>query len=300
MHWRQSLLIFLSHTSPASAFDADFFFFVELVILFVLVFAAPNACFAKSSENHAPFTHREIVQVAAGTAHLKKTVSRPTWAVHAGIPRSFHFHSSLALASPGTALSDPWKQNIVATVFWVGEPTRENGPGNLQSAWDHDWIHTAKTQNSFYVALPYNDIQNGHTKPEARSIIPWFTTAFVRDGQSVLKDRWVAIRKGNLVCYAQWEDVGPFCVDHWQYVFGSERPRPNKNRDAGIDVSPAVRDFLGMSEMDSCDWRFASEKEIPSGPWRVSLSPEPALPRLLASPDNAFLSPDWGAVGWKK
>jgi hypothetical protein len=278
--------------SSASAFEAEFFFSVELTILFVFVFTATNPCFAESCENHKPFTHRQTAQVAAGATDLQKTVSRPTWAVHAGIPRSLYFHSSLALASPGPALSGLWKQNIVATVFWVGETSRENDPGNLRSAWDHDWIHRAKTQNPFYVALPYNDVQNGHTKLEARSIIPWFTTAFVRDGQSVLKDRWVAIRKGNLVCYAQWEDVGPFCVDHWQYVFGSERPRPNKNRDAGIDVSPAVRDFLGMSGMDSCDWRFASEKEIPAGPWTVSVSPESALPRLLEGPGNAFLLPE--------
>jgi hypothetical protein len=278
--------------SSASVFEADFSFFVELMILFVLVFTAPNPCFAKSCKNHEPFTHGKKVRLAAGATDLQKTLSRATWAVHAGVPRSFHFHSSLALASPGPALSGLWKQNIVATVFWFGESPRENDPGNLQSAWDNDCIHTTKTQNPFYVALPYNDVQNGHTKPEARSIIPWFTTAFVQDGQSVLKDRWVAIRKGNLVCYAQWEDVGPFCADHWQYVFGSERPRPNKNRDAGIDVSPAVRDFLGMSGMDSCDWKFASEKEIPPGPWRDSISPDPALPRLLEGPENAFSLPE--------
>ena len=276
----------------ASTFEADLFFFVELIILFVLVFTFTNSCFAKSSAKHAPFTHRETMRGATGTTGLHKAVSRPTWAVHAGIPKSLDFHSCLVLASPSPALSGVWKQNISATVFWVGEPSRENDPGNLQSAWDQDWIHTARTQNAFYVALPYNDVQNGHTKPEATRVVPWFATAFVRDGQSVLKDRWVAIRKGNLVCYAQWEDVGPFCVDHWQYVFGSERPRPNKNRDAGIDVSPAVRDYLGMSGMDSCDWRFASEEEIPRGPWRVSASPEVALPGLLEGLDDAFLLPE--------
>jgi hypothetical protein len=278
--------------SSASTFEADLFFFIELITLFVLVFAAANPCFARNSENHANFTHKETVQGAAGTRDRQKTVSGPTWAVHAGISRSLHFHSSLVLCSASPALSGLWKQNIGATVFSVGEPSRENDPGNLQSAWDPDWIHTARTQNPFYVALPYNDVQNGHTKSEARRVIPWFTTAFVRDGHSVLKDRWVAIRKGNLVCYAQWEDVGPFCVDHWQYVFGSERPRPNKNRGAGIDVSPAVRDFLGMSGMDSCDWRFASEKEIPPGPWRASVSPEVAVPGSLEGPDDAFPLPE--------
>jgi hypothetical protein len=276
----------------ASTFEAHLSFFVELIILFVLVFTSTNSCFAKRSANRAPFNHRETVQGVAGTADRQKAVSRPTWAVHVGISKSLDFHSCLVLASPSPALSGVWKQNISATVFWVGEPSRENDPGNLQSAWDQDWIHTARTQTPFYVALPYNDVQNGHTKPEASRVIPWFAAAFVRDGQSVLKDRWVAIRKGNLVCYAQWEDVGPFCVDHWQYVFGAERPRPNKNGDAGIDVSPAVRDYLGMSGMDTCDWRFASEKEIPPGPWRVSVLPEVTLPGLLEGLDDAFLLPE--------
>jgi hypothetical protein len=237
------------------------------MIICVLILIAPSPCLAKSSEDHEPIKHAKTVRVAAGRTNLQTTFSRPTWTVHAGVRRSLRFHSSLALASPGPALH-LWKQNIVATVFQVGEPPRANDPGNLESAWDKDWIQKAKTQNPFYVALPYNDVQNGHTKPEARSIIPWFTTAFVRDGQSVLKDRWVAIRKGDLVCYAQWEDVGPFQVDHWQYVFGNERPRPNKNRGAGIDVSPAVRDFLGLGGLDAVDWKFVSDREIPRGPWK--------------------------------
>jgi hypothetical protein len=47
-----------------------------------------------------------------------------------------------------------------------------------------------------------------------------------------------------------------------------ERPRPSVNRDAGIDLSPAVRDYLGMSGMDQCDWKFVEAKEIPQGPWK--------------------------------
>ena len=128
----------------------------------------------------------------------------------------------------------------------------------MRCAFDANWIQNAPHQNPFYVALPYNDVDNHHIKPEAVSIIPWFKQAFVRDGQSVCKDRWVAIRKGNRVAYAQWEDVGPFQTDHWQYVFGSERPRPNRNRDAGLDVSPAVQQFLGLNGIDAAAWRFVS------------------------------------------
>jgi hypothetical protein len=81
-------------------------------------------------------------------------------------------------------------------------------------------------------------------------VVPRFKSTYVRDGQSVLKGRWSAIRHANKVCYAQWEDVGPFRTDHWQYVFGNERPRPNRNHDAGLDVSPAVRDYLSLDGID--------------------------------------------------
>lgn len=166
----------------------------------------------------------------------------------------------------------PWKIQITTTCFWVGEPATETSPSNCQSAFDSQWFSHAPFQNPFYVALPYSDVQDGHTRPEASQVIPWFRQAFVRDGQSVLKDRWIAIRHGNKVCYAQWEDVGPFQVDHWQYVFGSERPRPNRNQNAGLDVSPAVREYLGLNGIDQCDWRFVNSRRIPFGPWTSTLN----------------------------
>ncbi|MBV8375795.1 MAG: hypothetical protein JO279_02215 [Verrucomicrobia bacterium] len=160
-----------------------------------------------------------------------------------------------------------WKLHISTTVFWRGEAPSAGDPGNLSSAWVKEW-RSDPTLNPWYVALPYNDVQNGHTRPEAVSVIPWFKREFVRDGQTVLKGKWVAIRHGNKVCYAQWEDVGPFQVDHWQYVFGNERPRPNRNRDAGLDVSPAVQQYLGITGIDVCDWKFV-DRPAP-GPWTAS------------------------------
>ena len=211
---------------------------------------------------------REIVQVSAGGSEAK-FIAHSTFAPFAGAPRQLSSPVSPAVPAINYAASGSWKIGITATVFWVGEPPTADDPGNLVSAWDRKWLESARYQNAFYVALPYNDVANGHTKPEAKNIIPWFKQAYVRDGQSVLKDHWVAIRKGARVCYAQWEDVGPFQVDHWQYVFGNERPHPNKNKDAGIDVSPAVKEYLGMSGIDSCDWRFVSESEIAQGPWKA-------------------------------
>jgi hypothetical protein len=184
----------------------------------------------------------------------------------------------------------PWKVGIATTVFWVGEEATENNPvGNDRSAWDSAWtssyggidtpdsearlhfvpVSFVPRQNPFYVALPYNDVDDHHTKPEAAQVIPWFNSSFVRDGQSVCKGRWVAIRHGRKVCYAQWEDVGPFQTSHWQYVFGTERPKPNRNQNAGLDVSPAVREYLGLDNIGSCDWKFVEFLQVPPGPWAL-------------------------------
>jgi hypothetical protein len=198
-------------------------------------------------------------------------------------------HSSDDLSPlSGNLEAFPWRYKIAATVFWIGEQAAENNPiPNTESAWDSNWMaHYGgeddparrvnfnpagfiPKQNPFYVALPYNDVDDHHTKLEASKVIPWFNDSFVKDGQSVCKGRWVAIRCGKRTCYAQWEDVGPFQINHWQYVFGNERPRANRNQDAGIDVSPAVRDYLGMSGMDLCDWKFVSVYEVPGGPWTL-------------------------------
>jgi len=183
----------------------------------------------------------------------------------------------------------PWKRQIVTTTFWVGEtPTHNNPVPNNASCWDPHWAtnyggndtpdtsqRTAEYipasftpgQNPFYVALPYNDMERGTHKAEAGQIIPWFSKDYKGASQSVCKGRWIAIRFGNKVCYAQWEDAGPFRTDNWQYVFGSERPRPNLNGGAGLDVSPAVRDYLGMNSSDVTDWKFVDFEEIPTGPW---------------------------------
>jgi hypothetical protein len=50
-------------------------------------------------------------------------------------------------------------------------------------------------------------------------------------------------------------------------VFGNERPKANLNKGAGLDVSPAVRDYLGLQETDVTDWKFAEFSEVPHGPW---------------------------------
>lgn len=194
----------------------------------------------------------------------------------------------LRSAAPEQGEGYPWKHQIVTTVFWIGEKPTENNPvPNRASSWDKEWsksyggfddpspsrrsdyapVKFTPRQNPFYCALPYNDkAATGH-RPEASRVVPWFNDAYQGPGVSVCKDRWIAIRKGNKVAYAQWEDAGPFRTDHWQYVFGNERPKPNLNKGAGLDVSPAVRDYLGLNETDVTDWQFVEFKDVPRGPW---------------------------------
>jgi hypothetical protein len=182
----------------------------------------------------------------------------------------------------------PWKTEIVTTVFWIGEEPSSNNPvPNRSSSWDKNWTGSyggfddpnptrrsnylpakfTPRQNPFYCALPYNDkAKEGH-RPEASQVVPWFKEAYLGPAVSVCKGRWIAIRKGNRTVYAQWEDAGPFRTDHWQYVFGSERPKPNLNKGAGLDVSPAVRDYLGLQSTDVTDWKFVDFSEVPNGPW---------------------------------
>jgi hypothetical protein len=183
----------------------------------------------------------------------------------------------------------PWKTGIVTTTFWVGESASTNNPvHNRSSSWDLNWRESfggfdnpdpshrrgylptgfIPKLNPFYCALPYNDVSKGGFKPEASRVIPWFRQAFVKEGQSVCRDRWLAIRARNgRVCYAQWSDCGPFRTDHWEYVFGKARPSPNLNGGAGLDISPAVRDFLRISPTDVTDWKFVEFSEVPRGPW---------------------------------
>jgi hypothetical protein len=86
----------------------------------------------------------------------------------------------------------------------------------------------------------------------------------------VCRDRWIAVRnpRNGRIAYGQWGDCGPFRTDHVNYVFGPERPSPNLNGGAGLDVSPSMRDFLGLANTDVTDWRFVEVREVPPGPWR--------------------------------
>ena len=230
--------------------------------------------------------------------------ARQQMSQQASLPRVF------APTMPRTTYSRyPWKTEIAATVFWIGEESSANNPTpNNKSSWDMNWVQSyggfdtpdatkravnytplnfIPKQNPFYLALPYNDvIDSSTTKAEARSRIPWFNQRFTRPGKSVVEGQWVAIQYGNRVCYAQWEDCGPFVTDDVEYVFGNARPKNTQNHGAGIDVSPAVRDYLGLAMNTKVNWRFVDYNEIPDGPWRTFGSNNPFVRARANSVNN--------------
>ena len=180
----------------------------------------------------------------------------------------------------------PWKLDIITTVFWIGENTPNNisTTDNIASAWDQDWrsnnggtdtpndregyfpANHAARMNPFYVALPFNDLA---FPDKARHWLPagWYRPP--RDGKQVsaCKDRWVEIKNAQgETCYAQWEDVGPLRYDHAEYVFGDERPDTYTR--AGLDVSPAVADYLNITGRNRLTrWRFVDDADVQPGMW---------------------------------
>jgi hypothetical protein len=209
-------------------------------------------------------------------------------------------------SSGGGTASYPIHTRITATVFWIGEPKGSgSSENNAISAWDDSWLaHYGGVddpsllrraadgyfprgfmpkENPFYVDLPYNDFaDNGDPRPGRLRVVPWAgryagQLAFFEKRQrpfSVLKNRWVKLMRQGRVCYAQWEDSGPYLYDDAPYVFGANdrRPRSRLAQNAGMDVSPAVRDCLAFrgrnNDENKLAWQFVDAERVPPGPWR--------------------------------
>ena len=91
-----------------------------------------------------------------------------------------------------------------------------------------------------------------------------------------MKNRWVKIMKGDKTCYGQVEDAGPYYYKDFNYVFGTNDARPYSTRanNAGMDVSPALRDCLGFTGLNNADnkvnWQFVDTP--PEGPWTIIIT----------------------------
>ncbi|MDD5092684.1 MAG: hypothetical protein PHQ23_17430 [Candidatus Wallbacteria bacterium] len=184
-------------------------------------------------------------------------------------------HDSGVLVLPPS--DSPWHLDIEATWFDILAAS----PSPRTAFNDVD----AHLENPFYVALPFNSSVYSGTDPSLKTQV---------------KNRWVHLVNAvnSSSCYAQWEDVGPWFVDDFEYVFssdGSRRPaaesfygadkgiylhkedsntRKVANK-AGIDLSPKTAEFMGISGKGKVHWRLVSVENVPSGPWLEKVSTTP-------------------------
>lgn len=161
-------------------------------------------------------------------------------------------------------------KDVAATVFWIGEPIgKGSSEDNSLSCWDDDWqehfggydnyqcrnswypCEFIPGENPFYVSLPY-DTQMG------------------LDGIA-MKNRWVKLARNGIIAYAQVEDCGPYVYDDADYVFGCQSPKNKKANGAGMDVSPALRDYLEFTGLNNdenkLNWQFVGRECVKEGPW---------------------------------
>ena len=210
---------------------------------------------------------------------------------------------STAVAAVGTRVY-PLHRNITATVFWIGEPVGNGSTeNNAISAYDDRWLaHYGGAdpvaparkapffppfrphENPFYLDLPYDDFLNrGSPRPGRLAVVPWAADEVAQLSSarqagvpfSLMKNRWVEIIRRGRACYGQIEDAGPYVYNDARYVFGAadQRPRSLRATNAGMDVSPALRDCLGFAGLNNdqnrVDWRFVERSRVPPGPWRL-------------------------------
>lgn len=185
-------------------------------------------------------------------------------------------------------------ENIKATKFWVGEGADASNRGihNRASVWVGDWVQAyggvddpndrcgylpcdfTPTENPFYAAVPYNDLNDNGRRKSSADQIYWYDPN-VPNSKSLVKNSWVRVAHNDKVVYAQIEDAGPYGEDDVDYVFGDDKP---EEKDAGLDLSPGAADYLGLEGVGTeagsgiVSWQFVDEKDVPDGPWRTTIT----------------------------
>ncbi len=203
----------------------------------------------------------------------------------------------------------PWHTGITATTFWVGEvfdPDADDGSQRI-SAYDDEWLlhyggcdgvqtgdecrterrhredgwfprRMTPLENPFYLDLPYDDKTVEENFRTRGQVVPWADEEPYRDRVddprfSLMKNRWVELRRGARRCFGQVQDAGPGEYSDVRYVFGSDDARPLNQRygGAGMDVSPALTGCLGFADVNGMTegvrWRFVDRVDVPPGPW---------------------------------
>lgn len=182
-------------------------------------------------------------------------------------------------------IDDTGYKKVLTTMFWAGEGADDSNGfiSNVPSAWDGNWMTSfggvddpddrcgyypcdfTPKENPFYFALPYNDLDDLGRRKENAKQVPWFEE--YQDKKSIIKNRWIEVRYDGNICYGQWQDVGPFEEDDFEYVFGNASHKNTYGVGAGLDLSPAFFTCLGLDTNREVEWRFVDDKEVPKGPW---------------------------------
>ncbi len=221
---------------------------------------------------------------------------------------------------PGPRTSFPWKKGVVTTVFWIGEGAIGDGSTTqVSSAWDQNWrdnnggVDTPGSRdgygpaghafqvNPFYVALPFNDLAWPDLAKE------WVPTNWKRPSKnsrrvSGCRGRWVQIKNAaGKSCFAQWDDVGPGRTDAVEYVFGDD----DAGSRPGLDISPAVAQYLGIDGRAITSWRFVDEEDVKPGEWlkynemallyrAINEAKSPAVAPVAPAPTEVIEAPNPG------
>jgi hypothetical protein len=184
------------------------------------------------------------------------------------------------------------KQNFkqtMTTIFWIGEDANAENAfiPNYASFWDPHWLESfggvdsptnrngympaafTPRENPFYIALPFGETDEDGKLKESAKKIPGYGA-----GKGLLtRNRWVEIRYNGKSCFAQWQDVGPYEADDFEWVFGNaNNPKNTFGLKAGLDISPAAAQYLGMDDSDKTEWRFVEERDVPDGPWKAIIT----------------------------
>ena len=201
-------------------------------------------------------------------------------------PSGSHAESAASpVRKPSPSVTAGVHTNVNTTVFWVGEDAGpDNGYiSNSPSAWQDDWkghfggvddprhrsgyrpAGFTPKENPFYFALPYADYDSRGRLKKNVTRAPWYDPANPpKPGQSIIKNSWIKVTFKGRTAYAQWEDVGPYKEDDVRYVFGTARSQYR----VGLDLSPAMSDYLGMGAGGKTTWQFVRPDQVPSGPWK--------------------------------
>src|SRR5690349_921459 len=86
------------------------------------------------------FAHGAVTKAEPAKSKLTKKSQRSEGEPIVSINSLVFAPNHLRAAPPNPGKTYPWKQQIVTTVFWIGEKPTENNPvPNRASSWDKEW-----------------------------------------------------------------------------------------------------------------------------------------------------------------